>query len=222
MVIVRQKNDMIHESYYWKKEVYSNFTTISKFRQRIRITEKSFVKLELSLLTGFYIIRKLDEAQKIPPDFFKRKETLECFNNTGEIVDHMNWHKIDEIYDFTARRNLDKDWRFIINQIIHSFTLVYIFDDDNRLDGIFINSDKTKKDTLFYVPIKLILSILLTVSEGSIVHSNSDRDIIGHTKEGKDIYGEMKLRSALYSYPENFDLEIIISETLRGNIYRRQ
>ncbi len=213
---------MIHESYYWKKELYNDFITISKIRQNKRIYEKSFVKLERALMMGAFIIRKLDEAQKIPPDFLYRQETLEFFVNKGEIVDHMNWHKIDEHYDLSTRTKQTRNWKYILNQLIHSFTLVYVFDDENKLDGIFINTDNTKKDALLYLPIKLILTIFLSISEGSIVKTNSSRDIIGKDENGNFLYGEMKLRDAVYAYPDGFKLDNIICDALNGLIYKKQ
>lgn len=213
---------MIHESYYWKKELYNDFTTISIIRQNKRTYEKSFVKLERALMMGAFIIRKLDEAQKIPPDFLNRQETLDSFVNKGEIVDHMNWHKIDDLYDLSTRTKQTRNWRYILNQLIHSFTLVYVLDDNNKLDGIFINTDNTKKDALLYLPLKLIFTIFLSVSEGSIVSTNSSREIIGKDENGDFLYGEMKLRDAIYAYPDGFKLDNIVNDALNGLIYKRQ
>ena len=90
---------MIHESYYWKKELYNSFLTIARFRHLKRVNEQSQVKVEKALMIGAYIIRKLHDAQKIPPNFLSKKEQLEFSESKGTIVDHMNWHKIDTHYD---------------------------------------------------------------------------------------------------------------------------
>ncbi len=217
----RKCKKMIHESYYWKKELYKSFGTLAKFIHLKKPTEQSYVKVEKALMFGAYTIRKLNEAQKIPPDFLQKKETLEFFESKKTIVDHMNWHKIDKHYTFNQLNNIDKDWRFILNQIIHSFSLIFSFDESKRLNGFLVNSDKTKKYAIFLLPVELIFKIFLTISEGDIVSANSSREIIGKEANGRNIYGEMKLRQALYSYSEGFDLNEIITQTMNGDIYVR-
>jgi hypothetical protein len=212
---------MIHESYYWKKELYKSFLTIAKCRHLKRATEQSEVNVEKALMIGVYIIRKLDDAQKIPPDLLKRREELEFFVSQGTLVDHLNWHKIEKHYDFSKIKKGNKDWRFIINQIIHSFSLFFSSDDSGKLDGFLFNSDQTKKAALFFLPLKSLLTMLLTISEGDISDAHLRRDVVGSELHGKPKFGEMKLTHALYSYPDNFDVEMIISNTLKGNIYRR-
>lgn len=211
---------MIHESYYWKKELYASFLTIAKFRHLKRTTEQSYVKVEKAIMIGAYIIRKLDDAEKIPPDFLERKELLEFSNSKGTIVDHMNWHKIDTHYDFEKITKVEKDWKFIINQLIHSFSLFFSYDSSNKLDGFLINSDKTKKQALFFLPLSNLLTLFLTVSEGTITSSSSYRQVIDD-KKGTPKLGEMRLKEAKYSYPKGFDINTAIKETINGNIYVR-
>ncbi|MDF7817316.1 hypothetical protein P1X15_06900 [Runella sp. MFBS21] len=213
---------MIHESYFWKKELYNSFLTIAKFRHLKRITEQSQVKVEKALMIGAYIIRKLDDAQKILPDFLTKKENLEFSESKGTIVDHINWHRIDTLYNFDKVTKTEKDWRFIINQIIHSFSLVFSFDSSDRLDGFLINSDKTKKHALFFLPLETLLMIFLTISEGDITQAHSHRQIIGNDRNGHPKFGEMKLTNAVYSYSDNFDLKTAILNSLNGEIYKRE
>lgn len=213
---------MIHESYYWKKELYNSFLTIAKIRHSKRVTEQTQMKVEKALMIGAYIVRKLDDAQKIPPDFLTKKEQLEFFESKGTSVDHMNWHKIDTHYDLDKIIKGEKDWRFIVNQIIHSFSLFFSSDSQDKLDGFFFNSDKTKKQALFFLSIQTLLTIFLTISEGNISEAHSHRQLIGNVNDGKPRFGEMKLYKADYSYPNNFDIKSAILNTLNGEIYKRE
>lgn len=212
---------MIHESYFWKKELYNSFLVIAKFRTLKRTTEQSYVKVEKALMLGAYIIRKLNDAQKLPPNLLQTNESIEMFTSKGTIVDHMNWYKIDKHYDLEKKSKIYKDWVFIINQIIHSYTLIYFFDKNNKLDGFLINSDKTKKKSLFFLPIKNLMTIFLTVSEGDITSASSQRELIGKEKDGGPIFGEMKLKGADYSYPIGFKIKKAIDKTIKGDIYKR-
>lgn len=212
---------MIHESYYWKKELYNCFLTIAKFRFLKRQTEQSLVKVEKALMFGAYIIRKLDDAQKLPPNLLQTKESIEMAISKGTIVDHLNWHKIDRHYNLGKITKIDKDWEFIINQIIHSYAFIYLYDNYDKFDGFLINSDKTKKESLFFLPINKVFRIFLTVSEGDITQYSSQRQIIGKDKDGKPIFGEMKLMNAVYSYPMDFNIEKAIEKAMKGDLYKR-
>lgn len=213
---------MIHESYYWKKELYNCFLTIAKFIHLKRISERSRVKVEKALMIGAYIIRKLDDAQKIPPDFLLKKEQLEFFASKWTIIDHMNWHNFDKHYDFDKVTSAEKDWRFIINQIIHSFSLVFSDDNSGKLDGFLVNSDKSKKGALFFLHIETLLTMFITISEGDITEAHSQRQVIGKEADGKPKFGEMKLTNAVYSYADSFNIKTIISNSLNGKIYQRE
>lgn len=179
------------------------------------------MKIEKALMIGAYIIRKLDEAQKIPPDLLNNKEILKFYNNKGTIVDHLNWHKIDKHYDLYKISKTEKEWRFILNQIIHSFSFIFSFDSFDKLDGFHINSDKTKGKALFFLPLNILFKIFLTVSEGDITSTYSHRTLIGKENDIKPMFGEMKLISATYSYQDNFDINKSVLDSMNGNIYKR-
>ena len=110
---------MIHESFYWKRELYDNFSVIARFRFLQKRYEQSYVKIEKAILMGAYIIRKLDEAQKIPPDVLKRQESICSYPGQGTIVDHMNRHHLDRHYNLGKIHKESKDWGFILNLLIH-------------------------------------------------------------------------------------------------------
>jgi len=212
---------MINESYYWKKELYDCYKTVFNFRYLKKKQPNSYVKVEKALMLGAYIIRKLDEASKIPPDFLNRKVELEALKSRNTIVDFMNSHRIDKHYDLESILKEEKDWRFVINQIIHSFITLNSYDEDNLFDGVFINSDKSKRISLYFLPIELIFKIFLTVSEGDIIEARSFRELIGKDKNDEPILGEMKLKEAKYSYPDGLDIDKIINELLVGKKYIR-
>ena len=212
---------MIHESFHWKKQLYDNFLIVARFRFLQKRYKQSYMKIEKAILIGAYVIRKLDEAQKIPPKFLKTQEGISLCKSKGAIVDFMNWHHLERHYNLEETHKENKDWGFILNQIIHSYSLVYTFDSKNQLDGLLINSDWTKKKYLFFVPIKLILTMFLTISEGDITSAISEREIKATDNEGKIIYGEMRLKNANYTYPMGIDISTEIEKTIRGEIYKR-
>jgi len=112
------------------------------------------------------------------------------------------------------------DWKYLLNQIIHSFTFILSFDEDDRLDGFFINSDKSKCKSLYCIKVEDFLTLLLKISEGDITKCCLHRKVT-KLSNGLTEFGEMRQIDAVYEYPEGFDLKKIIMETLSGNIYKR-
>jgi len=131
----------------------------------------------------------------------------------------MNWHRIDENYQLKNGIIENNNWRFIINQLIHSFTFLPVYN-DNKFCGILFNSDSTKNKFLFFLHIKNILEMLLKISEGSIVESHSGRTCkINH--DGQKVFGDMHLVKSKYAYSASFDLNKVVKESMKGIIYKR-
>jgi len=212
---------MIHESYYWKKELYNYYQIIAKYRINKRDSEQLFAKVEKAILIGAFIIRKLNDAEKLPPSMLGEKTIIGKSKHRDTIVDHMNWHHIDKHYSTDEIIEEEHDWMFLINQLIHSFALSFVFNDNDLFDGILINSDYSKQKSLYFFPFKSIITLFLTISEGTITRSNSMREIKGFDECGKPILGEMKLKEAIYSYPNNFNIEETVNDTLKGKLYLR-
>lgn len=203
---------MINESYYWKKELYNYFLIIAKFRLLKKPSKQSYVNLEKAILMGAYVVRKLNEANKIPPSFLQKQEQIECYVSNGTSIDFLNWHKIEKHYQLNQKISTTWKWQSIINQIIHSFSLIVSYDDANKLDAILINSDKSKIDGLYIIPIKTLLSIFLSISEGDLTAMKSIRDLKN---------GELKLKDGTYSYPNKLNISTAVENTLNGNVYIR-
>lgn len=203
---------MINESYYWKKELYGCFLIISKFRLLRKPSKQSYVNLEKAILMGAYIVRKLNDANKIPPYFFKNQEAIECYVSNGTSVDFLNWNKIHNHYLHNQKIRNTWKWHDIINQIIHSFSLIFSYDSSDKLDSILINSDKTKTEGLYIIPIRTLLKMYLSISEGDLKAIEYIRDPMS---------GEMKMKDGKYSYPNKLNINSAVNKTLNGNVYIR-
>ncbi len=206
--------------YYWKNELYKSFKTICSFRQLRRPGELSFVNLEKAVMIAAYIVRKLKDAGKIPDFFLSENVSVIEFICKGNIIDILNSHRIDKHYSFKSDRPYSNSWEYFINQIIHSFTYILSYDDNNNFDGILINSDRTKDTSLYLLSIKDFLLLLLKISEGSITDSRYTRDF-ENGKNGELIPGPMKMINAVYGYPIQLDFNRIVEDSMDGNIYGR-
>lgn len=204
---------MISESCYWKDELYKCYLTIAKFINQKKYLEASFVKIEKAIMLSAYIMRKLDDAEKIPPNFLKSSITLDAFPHKDRIIDHYTVDDFDKNYNFEQKQQETKSILFFLDQIIHSFSYSIVFSDDCQTPVcFFLNSDRSKNDKLFYFPLKKYLEIILKISEGWINSQCNQRDEKTH---------EIKLINATYEYPEKFKLTKIVEDIFVGKIYKR-
>jgi len=203
---------MISESSYWKDELYKNYQILARFIYLKRRDERSFIKAEKAIMMSAYIIRKLNEASKIPPEFLKNSIYLTEYTAINTQIDKYNSHHIDRNYNLSESKKHNDKIEFFIDQIIHSFIFYFIIDENNNDFAILFNSDRTKRNSLFEISFEKIFEIILRISEGNISESHVCFD---------EKRGERKLKTAKYSYPKDFDLKKIVRKSLKGKIYKR-
>ena len=90
-----------------------------------------------------YILRKLDDAEKIPPAFLKDSITISYYNKANErVVDHYTSIDFDKNYNFDNEEKETNTTLYFLDQIIHSFSYSIVFAEDvnsesfRRLDSI--------------------------------------------------------------------------------------
>lgn len=156
---------MIYESQYWISDLQKNVEFLhSKLDQRVW-REASFSALEKRIMLSCYIVRKLFESNKLIPDKFNAPVALYAYKGNGKVVDLLNSHKIDELYETQAPEITTKPFSFVINQIIHSFVFAFVFDAPNQVTGIIFNSDRSKKNSLFLLKLKDLINVLSPIAQ---------------------------------------------------------
>jgi hypothetical protein len=219
MIII--KNNMIYESYYWKNELYSCYKYLIRYRNLKVIREISSAKVEKYLMIGAFIIRKLIDADKIPKEFVSDKIDVVVYHSKGNNIDKLNWHHINENYFLNEESKQKYEWKFIINQFIHSYTFILAYDEFNQFDGVVVNSDHNKSNDLLLINLKDIIKLYLKITEGSIVETEYKRQNM-RDKYGEKIIGSLIQTSAKYIYPNGFDLDTIVETSMKGKIYKRK
>jgi len=200
---------MVHESWVWKKELFNQYQVLFKATLLKRFGNASYVKVEKAVILSAYIIRKLCESKKLPPDFLSQQIEVSSFPNMNP-VDFMNTHRLSENYNLRRKIKEQRKYEFIINQIIHSFVFTLIFNEENRFSGILVTSDTSKNKSLFEIDVFEYIKLILSVSEGDLTSGRYER-----------IGGEMIQTEGVYSYPLNFKLDKILVNLKDGNIYKR-
>jgi len=112
------------------------------------------------MFIGFYAIRKLLDTVKVSESTKKAAYELP-WHPAIKPVDILNWHRLDELYDMESQGRETRDIRFICNLFIHSF--VFMVSGDDRIDGVYVASDRTRNKKVYFVPLSHILAMFRLV-----------------------------------------------------------
>jgi hypothetical protein len=168
---------MIWESWPWKKELARRAESLRKRKTQKRWSAATSAAVEQDLFIAAFAIRKLLEAAKI-------SDEVECvpvpavFHNPakGRVVDLMNWHKIDQLYDLASSAPASFTLREFCNQLIHSFVFMPCMGDAGGLAGVFVTSDRVRRRRLFYFDLDAIIAVMDRVAKDDILAFVACRD----------------------------------------------
>jgi hypothetical protein len=151
---------MIWESSDWKEPLLLIANRLRKLKTSGELTEKQLARVERDIFIGFYSVRKLIETiTKITDDTKAMKVDVEYYlYNQIKPVTLLNWHRIEEFYDFGEVHNESRDIKFICGRIIHSFIFMPLTD-ENGLTGILFTSDIDKHKKLYSLNIDEVIKI---------------------------------------------------------------
>lgn len=149
---------MIWESQYWKDDLLKNAAALRKRTTQKRWAEPSLARLEQSIMLGFYGVRKLHEAAKLSTATMTQQVSVKAFPWLGKNVTKLNWHRLDELYDFASGAPQSQDLLFVCHQFVHSFIFTTAFNEDGRLDAILFASDRQRHKALLSISIGQVIS----------------------------------------------------------------
>lgn len=155
---------MIEESFYWKRELFRIAIDLRRRRKQKRWPEASLARIELNLMLGFYMIRKLLEARKVSDSIAKRRLRLPLYRATGRRITYRNAHRIEDLYDFSRSHSETRTVAFICDQLIHSYVFVPCIADSLGWHGVIFASDRQKSRGAFYLRSDQIVSIFRSVA----------------------------------------------------------
>lgn len=167
---------MIWDSWPWKRKLARQAILLHKRKNQKRWTEVSSASVEQEIFLAAYSIRKLLDANKLSDEIESSKLQALAYEPNGHMVDIMNWHKIDQLYNLSRSSHTTISLREFCNQIIHSFVFMFSVSSDNGLEGLFFTSDRDRSSRLLYLSIDEVIAIMKHVSKDDIVQSHSKRD----------------------------------------------
>ncbi|NQT21789.1 MAG: hypothetical protein HQ592_18945 [Planctomycetes bacterium] len=147
--IVRS-NKMIWESGYWKDDLLRLARVLTHKQQQKVWRESSMARVEKSIMTGFYIIRKLMDARKLSDAVVLERVSIQSFPHRGKPVTLMNWDHIDRHYDLDRSHQTSRSLIWLANQMVHSYVFIVSVDETGGLNGVFFSSDKERNKALHF------------------------------------------------------------------------
>ncbi len=152
---------MIWESCYWKDDLLKSVKWLKeKVISRRRPSEKLLVEFEKCMFITAYQVRKLIEAKKLSNSLVDSSLPITEYGNIKKVT-LMNWHRLDELYDFDAPKTDNISIKNVCNLLIHS----YVFVAEQQcltapIKGVFFNSDRTRNQFLYHLHINDWISFL--------------------------------------------------------------
>lgn len=174
---------------FWQKKLQSLSISI---KNRKDFTYNSYnieAQLEFNVMSGFFIIRKLIEHNRLTNKFIATNIKGSRFQFlTGKKITPFNDHKWPDFYDFVNKRGAKFNIPFLCNLFIHNFYFipseVFVEESINenfkelseeeysalckihkrKHQAILVNSDDTKQKYLFEIDIDKIAKIFEEVS----------------------------------------------------------
>lgn len=140
---------MIWESVYWKKPLLQLANKLTKWQAPQKWGHRDLVGLEKDLFIAFYSIRKLMDAKKLSGSTAEMMVNVSVYPNKGRDVTFLNWHRLQELYDFTSARTEHLPLRFVCNQVIHSYVFMPCITEAGVFEGIFFCSDYERHKNLY-------------------------------------------------------------------------
>src|SRR5690349_14570963 len=142
---------MIWESSIWKNELLRAAVELTLRKSQRRWSVNAEAKLERTVLTGFWSIRKLAEAHKFSTEIVSRQVTLIRFPFLGKPIDYLNYHRFIELYNFNRPLAESMPVAALCNQFIHSFVFSVVLGDTGGLVGILFNSDRSRRRGVYEI-----------------------------------------------------------------------
>ncbi len=181
--------------YLWQTKL-NNIVKNLRNRKEFKLDSgKISAQIEFDVMSGFYIIRKLIEHKKLTNRFISTNVKGYKFPSTQKEFTPFNDHRWPEFYDFTKKKKVKFDIKFLCNQFIHSFYFIptETFVDENlnskidnvsdeqyhklckehkrKYDGLLFNSDDKKEEFIYEIDLEKIILIFEQVSKMDITKS---------------------------------------------------
>lgn len=164
---------MIYESYVWKQELQKELNKFKKFISNMDLSKEDGVpdnvniKIEKFFFVSSFIIRKLNEAEKLSYEFNSMRVPVARFKRINKAIriHKYNNHHLEKFYDLDKKEISSLRIATLCNDLIHSFIFKCGCEEETisgkeKLSGIIFNSEHTKNSYLYFIELCDFISII--------------------------------------------------------------
>ena len=147
-------------SHPWKEHLLRQAEALDKLRGTRRWTEPTAIKLEESVVLGFYAIRKLIGGFLLSEAAVHRPIAVTAYaarRPAGTV--RLGDEDLKVLYDLSAGRPTAHDLSFLCHQVLHNCALAPQFDAGHVLTGILVTSDHQRKVALYGIALETLAAL---------------------------------------------------------------
>ena len=184
---------MIYDSYIWKQDLKKELVKFKKFIYTTKIqvkppeSNKFFLRIEKFFFVTAYVIRKLNEANKLSDELVSTTLPIVKYprKNKDKRLDFLNYYYPERFFDYKNKQEMNLNCLVLCNYLIHSFIFNPIFDEKEwNVIGIQVTSDKSKLEALYYITLNDYFKFLEQIISDNIVKVSFSR-ITGTYKKSR-------------------------------------
>lgn len=165
---------MIFESAPWKALLARDAELVGRWAVKAPTDRRTFL-IERKLFLSAYAIRKLAEDHKLSTATLSASVAVRLARPLKPGFSGV-LHWIDRYFDLANPVRHTLNWRRVLNMMIHSSTFAEAVDDEGRVTGFLVTSDKEVGRGLIQVELNDFLKLMRAVSDDypSVVRQTRD------------------------------------------------
>ena len=171
---------MIDDSWIWKNELKKELDEFYRFSENktTSVSDDYFMlRCEKFFFISAFIIRKLNEANKLSDEL--NSKDFNCIKyqriKQDNLIDYLNRHHFVKFYNLEKEEKSSVKLKDFCNYLIHSFVFNPVMEDNYKLCGFFINSDKIKDKFLYYIEYNSFIELINDVINDDITDLSYNR-----------------------------------------------
>ncbi len=143
---------MISDSAPWKRDLLAIATRLETVSKARRPSHRRLIDLEKDIFVGCYIVRKLIKAHLVSTATKDLDVPTVAYPARAKRTTLINWHKVDELFDFSKGDRRAFRLLVLCNAVIHSFVYLPIATSKSGpVKKFLIASDRQRRKSLFEV-----------------------------------------------------------------------
>lgn len=143
-------------SYPWKQQLLRQAEALHEMALPHRRGDVSSVKLEETIVVGFYGIRRLINAFLLSEALVHRPVDMMAYPARRQPNPFVGEAPLETLYDLRAGHPVSHDLLFLCHQVMHNCIFAPYFDASKAVRGIHVTSDHQRKVALYGIELQTI------------------------------------------------------------------